>query len=916
VNPNPANSSDSSSAAERLLVSAAFAQFERITAGTRIAGHNRSRDISFPGYRLLGEIHRGGQGVVYQALQESTRRKVAIKVLKEGPFADRTELARFDREVDVLSRLNHPHIVAIHDRGLTAGHAWYVMDYIPGRPLDTYVAGAELSTDELLGLFVKVCDAVNVAHLRGVIHRDLKPANIRVDEQGEPRILDFGLAKLEQEVAGGSSAPAMTLTGQFVGSLPWASPEQVTGGADLVDIRTDVYSLGVILYQLLTGRFPYPVVGRVDDVIRHITQTSPARPSTIHRKLDHDLELIVLKCLEKEPERRYQGAGELARDLRHYLADEPVSATSPSAAYRLRKFVQRNRGFVLAAAVIAATLLVATSVSIAFAVRASRALGLAEEQRAQAERNAEETQQVARFQSSLLSGIDVQAMGSGFKKLFRDQVHESQTRMFVGEWPARRKLTAEEVNAEMLAYDRITEPVQAIDVARHVLDDYVLGNGVDAAKSQFADQPRVRAGLLETLGIISRKLGLYDKAVPPLRDALALRQADPSGDPVELADTMSELAGAIAGTGGYKEAEQLHRTALGLYRARLGDQHPKTIRSMDLVAMNMYELGDFEGANAQFREAVTLARSSPVADDDLLPRILTDYGGLLQAKGDFAVAEPMLRESLELRRARLGEDSQQYADTLNNLAGILYQQKKYDECGVLLRQSIEIQRKIVGEESVPVATLLNNLGGVSRRGGNRAMAKVYYAEALAMYRKLLGDEHPEVVSTMNNLAMMHQLEGDFAKSGPMLREVLDLRRRIRAPDHPEVALSTANVALQLEEEGDPAAAEPLYREAVKIYGPKIAPCHSWRISAEIGLLRVLMKQGKVDEADRFLNDSYSAVDAAGADENCRVDYYKSFVRINEAKHAAQPDQGFDRKADEWRKKLTDWQATTQPAASP
>src|SRR5262249_16047993 len=200
----------------------------------------------------------------------STRRKVAIKVLKEGPFADTTELARFDREVDVLSRLNHPHIVAIHDRGLTAGHAYYVMDYIPGRPLDAYVSGTELTVDELLKLFIKVCDAVNVAHLRGVIHRDLKPGNIRVDEDGEPRILDFGLAKLAQESAGGSSAN-MTLTGQFVGSLPWSSPEQATGGSELLDIRTDVYSLGVILYQLLTGRFPYLVASRLDHDVRDIS---------------------------------------------------------------------------------------------------------------------------------------------------------------------------------------------------------------------------------------------------------------------------------------------------------------------------------------------------------------------------------------------------------------------------------------------------------------------------------------------------------------------------------------------------------------------------------------------------------------------------------------------------------------------
>ncbi len=902
--------------AERALVDAAFAQFERLTSGTRNGAAQLSQAVAIPGFRILGEIHRGGQGVVYQALQESTRRKVAIKVLRQGPFADRTELARFDLEVDVLSRLNHPHIVAIHDRGLSAGHAFYVMDYVAGRPLDAYVAGADLSIDQLLELFVKICDAVNVAHLRGVIHRDLKPGNIRVDEQDEPRILDFGLAKLAQEVAGGSSAQAMTLTGQFVGSLPWASPEQATSGADAVDIRTDVYSLGVILYQLLTGRFPYPVVGRIDEVVRHISNATPEKPSAIRRGLDHDLELIVLKCLAKEPERRYQSAGELARDIRHYLADEPVSATSPSAACRLRKFVRRNRGFVVAASVIAATLVLATSVSIAFAVRASRALGLAEEQRAEAQRNAEETRQVARFQSSLLSGIDVQAMGAGFKKLYRDQVHDALGRQFVGVWPQRRKLTADEVNASISEYDRITEPVQPIDVARHVLDDYVLGNGVEVVRKQFADQPRVQAELLATLGVMSRKLGLFAKAEPPLRMALALRQADAAGDPVRLADSMSELAGSVAGAGNFKEAEQLHRAALGLYRTHLGDLHPVTIRSMDNVAQNLYELGDFAAADAQFREAVDLARRAPAADDDLLPRILTDYGGALQAKGDLAAAEANTREALELRRAKSGEEGQPYADTLNNLAGMLYARGEYVECGKLLHRCIEIQQKLIGEESVTVATLINNLGGVMWRSGDRAMAKIYYAEALASYRKLLGDEHPEVVSTMNNLAMMNQMDGDLAKSGPMLREVLEIRRRIREPDHPEVALSLANLGLQLEEEGDPAAGEPLFREAVAINRKKLSPCQSWRISAEMGLIRTLIKQGKLDEADRLLPEFYSAVEPARPDERCRIDYYKAFIRLYEARHQAAPDQGFDRKADEWRKKLADWQATTQRAASP
>src|ERR1041385_1094624 len=262
--------SRTSASSENQLVSAAWAQFERLTGSSGCRPSPPPRSLLVPGYRILSEIQRGGQGVVYQAIQESTQRKMAIKVLKEGPFADHIELARFEREVDILSRLDHPHIVAIHDRGLIDGHAYYVMDYIAGKPLDAYVAGGELEIDAVLTLFAKVCEAVNVAHMRGVIHRDLKPGNIRVNDEGEPRILDFGLAKIEQEVAGASSARQMTLTGQFVGSLPWASPEQAEGQSELLDIRSDVYSLGVVLYQLLTGRFPYPVTGRIEIGRAHV----------------------------------------------------------------------------------------------------------------------------------------------------------------------------------------------------------------------------------------------------------------------------------------------------------------------------------------------------------------------------------------------------------------------------------------------------------------------------------------------------------------------------------------------------------------------------------------------------------------------------------------------------------------------
>ncbi|MBL8744717.1 MAG: serine/threonine protein kinase, partial [Phycisphaerae bacterium] len=307
----------------------------------------------FPGFDVVREIHRGGQGVVFQAIQRATKRKVAIKVFHEGPFAGARDRARFEREVDILATLDHPNIVGILDRGVTDdGSFFFVMDYVSGKTLDVFMADSGRSIDEMLVLFGKICDAVNAAHLKGIIHRDLKPSNIRVDQAGEPHVLDFGLAKTTtSEVLNDPEARLMTMTGQFIGSLPWASPEQASGAGANVDIRADVYSLGVILYQLLTGgRFPYPVIGNMRDVLDNIMRAEPAKPSTIRRQINDEVETIVLKSLSKDRERRYQSAGDLSRDVKRYLAGEPIEAKRDSGWYLLHKTIRRHKGSVGAAA--------------------------------------------------------------------------------------------------------------------------------------------------------------------------------------------------------------------------------------------------------------------------------------------------------------------------------------------------------------------------------------------------------------------------------------------------------------------------------------------------------------------------------------------------------------------------------------
>ncbi|MGD9691350.1 MAG: protein kinase [Phycisphaerales bacterium] len=381
------NGGENGSERDERLIEAARAQANAPGSGSGVVrgssgwrGGDIAPTLDLPNYEVVREIHRGGQGTVYLAIQKGTKRKVAIKVLhavsvEGGRFTTR-DRARFDREVQILGQMAHPNIVSIHESGVTPRGAFYfVMDYISGQTLDAWIKSDGRTVEEALRLFGKICDAVNAAHLKGVIHRDLKPGNIRVDGAGVPHVLDFGLAKVATgEVDDSTHLRVMTMTGQFVGSLPWASPEQAEGAPQKIDIRTDVYSLGVILYQMLTGgRFPYRVIGNMRDVLDNILRAEPARPSTVRRQINNEVETIVLKCLSKERERRYQSAGELGRDVARYLTGDPIEAKRDSGWYVIRKTLRRRRGVAATVALFATAMVVWGASMTAMYGRATRA---------------------------------------------------------------------------------------------------------------------------------------------------------------------------------------------------------------------------------------------------------------------------------------------------------------------------------------------------------------------------------------------------------------------------------------------------------------------------------------------------------------------------------------------------------------
>ncbi len=752
-------------------------------------------------YHLVREIGQGGMGTVYLAHRAdgTFEQRVALKVIRPG-HGSADIVRRFQQERQILASLHHPHIAQLLDGGTTdAGAPYFAMEYIDGEPLTTYCDDHRLSVDDRLRLFQDACAAVHYAHQNLVVHRDLKPSNMLVTEDGQLKLLDFGIAKILNPQ---QPDTLQTRTGARVLTPAYASPEQHTGAP--ISTASDVYTLGVILYELLTGQRPH------DDAT---ADTPPPRPSTVvtttadaptrskarsttterlRRRLAGDLDTIVLKALRPEPALRYSSAEAFQEDIRRHLNGLPVLARKDTPGYRLRKFVQRHKAAAIAAVLVLLSL--------------AGGLGAALWQAA------EKTQEAAK---------------------------------------------AEEVKAFVLDLFAQANPDVAQGEALTVKE--LVDQGAERVKTGLADQPEVQAEMLLVLAEVYFKLGTYDAALALLQDMRPVVETRFGPSSEQSADVLHQLGVVQMERAQYDDADSLLHEALRIRRARRG--------ATDLaVAQTLFSLGSLRSGTRQgrpeeavlfFQEAYAIRQAQLDKDH---PDLLESINGLAVIRGaqdDHAEAEVLFRDLLERQRLALGPGHTQTLRTLNNLAITLDSQQKYDEAIEVGREVVALRKASLGEHHPDYAVSLDALAGFLMNGGRAedAMeAEALYRQALGIFRAELGDAHPSVAQTLGSLSLALVGLNDYAGAVAATREALALHLQTLGAEHPRIVVDRLFLAKALYNVGAYEESDAYFRAAQDLAQ------HTWNkehlIFADLFVHhgQLLQEQGRCDEAEPMLEE--------------------------------------------------------------
>ena len=769
-------------------------------------------------YRLLQKVGEGGMGEVWLAEQTAPiRRQVALKVIKAG-MDTKQVVARFEAERQALALMDHPAIAHVYDAGETdRGLPYFAMEYVKGEPITTYCDRQRLNLRERLELVMQVCEGVQHAHQKGIIHRDLKPSNVLVtiqDAKPVPKVIDFGVAKATAQRL--TEKTMFTELGGLIGTPEYMSPEQAEMTTLDIDTRTDVYALGIILYQLLVGVLPFdPTELRkagFDEIRRRIREVDPPRPSTrmstmgeastesahnrrtepgkLVNQLKGDLDWITMKALEKDRTRRCGSPSELSADIGRHLRHEPVLAGPPSAIYQTRKFVRRHQ---LGVAVAVLAVLALAGFAITMAVQAKRI--------------------------------------------------------------ARERNRAERVSEFLTDLFKVSDPSEARGnqvTAREILD-----KGVERIQKELGQEPEVQARLLLTMGKVYTNLGLWKKAEPMLQRSMQIRRRllgeqnqetmDSMGSlgylnlrqgryrdaenllrrtleirrrilgrehPATLA-AMTALAGVYARQGRYHEAGKLRREVHEATRRQLGDDHPDTLWTMANLAAAYQAEGRLAEAEKLFRETLEARRRMLGADHPHTLWAMNDVADIYQAEGRYAEAERMFREVIEARHRVLGEEHPDTLDTMNSLAGNYSHQKRYDEAEKIFVQVLEVGRRVLGDEDPLTLASRKNLAMVYGARGQAERAVAMLNGVLAIENRVLGAEDPRTLISQFDLAAVHLQHGDFADAEDLFLRTLEVQRRVLGENHPDTISTLYNLACTAARQIDPKKALDYLAQAVK-----------------------------------------------------------------------------------------------------